>query len=441
MNSTAKKMAHEEIWQNSSNEDQGKLTRILRISGVFAILVSLYGFFVNGWDGGNDLMRFLMLLGHTVALAGIGLLSGHFLKEGKGARTLLMLALVSVTANFAILGSFIYAEFGQVPDGGYISSMRWQLGSTMDLLWLSIITPLLLLPVIMLGFRVLVRGMSRSMSLLFCFSNAVLLLPLRDPAWIAFFALILSAYTLFFNIRTTRKRSESRTLEGLVALLLQFLPIVLLLVRNIWLYADMAVLYAGAFVVAFIALRQLTLAMGNSSVFAGYTMLLSAICAMAGGGNLYQAMIEAQWNASFALMLSLWMMSGMFYELSLRSGSYANSLRTMAGGIMATILIFNMLLSGSIVAVVSVLASATLVMVASYRHKQRSLMLAGILMLSASVIKMTWHLWFMFDINGWVLSAVTGVIAIVAASILESKKSIFMHHLANWKSRYADWSN
>lgn len=441
MNSTAKKMAHEEIWQNSSNEDQGKLTRILRISGVFAILVSLYGFFVNGWDGGNDLMRFLMLLGHTVALAGIGLLSGHFLKEGKGARTLLMLALVSVTANFAILGSFIYAEFGQVPDGGYISSMRWQLGSTMDLLWLSIITPLLLLPVIMLGFRVLVRGMSRSMSLLFCFSNAVLLLPLRDPAWIAFFALILSAYTLFFNIRTTRQRSESRTLEGLVALLLQFLPIVLLLVRNIWLYADMAVLYAGAFVVAFIALRQLTLAMGNSSVFAGYTMLLSAICAMAGGGNLYQAMIEAQWNASFALMLSLWMMSGMFYELSLRSGSYANSLRTMAGGIMATILIFNMLLSGSIVAVVSVLASATLVMVASYRHKQRSLMLAGILMLSASVIKMTWHLWFMFDINGWVLSAVTGVIAIVAASILESKKSIFMHHLANWKSRYADWSN
>ena len=74
-----------------------------------AVLFSLYTFLMRGWEGSSVLIRYLMLLGHTGALATIGLASGHFLKEAKGARLLLVLALISVPANFAILGAFIFS--------------------------------------------------------------------------------------------------------------------------------------------------------------------------------------------------------------------------------------------------------------------------------------------------------------------------------------------
>ena len=70
-----------------------RLPGLLRIFGAAAVLFSLYTytFFARGWQGSGDLMRYLMLLGHTGALAAIGLASGHFLREGKGARLLVIL--------------------------------------------------------------------------------------------------------------------------------------------------------------------------------------------------------------------------------------------------------------------------------------------------------------------------------------------------------------
>lgn len=91
-----------------------KLPSLLRILGTTALLVAMYSFLVKGWQSGGDVFRYLLMLGHTGAMAAIGLASGHWLKEGKGARLLLTLALVSVAANFAILGAFIYSQTAAV---------------------------------------------------------------------------------------------------------------------------------------------------------------------------------------------------------------------------------------------------------------------------------------------------------------------------------------
>ncbi len=85
----------------------GRLPTLLRILGAGALVVAMYSYLAKGWESGNDIFRYLLMLGHTGVLTAIGLASGHWLKESKGARLLLTLALVSVPANFAILGAFI----------------------------------------------------------------------------------------------------------------------------------------------------------------------------------------------------------------------------------------------------------------------------------------------------------------------------------------------
>ena len=170
-----KKNLHEDNSDLSFSSDSEKISphwsqrlpSILRGIGAIAILCSLYSFLMRGWEGSDDLMRFLMLLGHTGILAIIGLSSGYFLKEGKGARLLFKLALVSVVVNFSILGAFIYAEVASVSTSSYPTYLAWSLHSVPAAIFSTLGTLLILVPVIILGFRILSRGMSKQMSVLY----------------------------------------------------------------------------------------------------------------------------------------------------------------------------------------------------------------------------------------------------------------------------------
>jgi len=58
-----------------------KLPTLLRILGAAALIIAMYSFLAKGWQSGNDVFRYLLMLGHTGILAAIGLASGHWLKE------------------------------------------------------------------------------------------------------------------------------------------------------------------------------------------------------------------------------------------------------------------------------------------------------------------------------------------------------------------------
>ena len=62
---------------STSREWLKKLPGLLRSFGALAVMFSLYSFFARGWEGSSDMLRYLMLLGHTGALAAIGLERGH----------------------------------------------------------------------------------------------------------------------------------------------------------------------------------------------------------------------------------------------------------------------------------------------------------------------------------------------------------------------------
>ena len=83
----------ENVDDQNGSELMKKLPSLLRILGTTALLVAMYSFLVKGWHSGGDVFRYLLMLGHTGAMAAVGLASGHWLKEGIGARLLLTLAL------------------------------------------------------------------------------------------------------------------------------------------------------------------------------------------------------------------------------------------------------------------------------------------------------------------------------------------------------------
>ena len=84
-------------------------SELLRIFGACAVLASMSLFLMNGWSEGNDIQRYLKLLAQTGLLTLGGLALSVGLKEYKGARLFYGLSLVSVAANFTILGALIYS--------------------------------------------------------------------------------------------------------------------------------------------------------------------------------------------------------------------------------------------------------------------------------------------------------------------------------------------
>ncbi|RLA30822.1 MAG: hypothetical protein DRR11_12410, partial [Gammaproteobacteria bacterium] len=104
------------------------LSEALRMVGAAVLLASMSVFLMQGWNDGNDISRYLLLLAQTGLLTAAGFAMSHGLKETKGARIFFGLSLVSIPANFTILGALLYSVFQW--DGGlstYPGYATWQI--------------------------------------------------------------------------------------------------------------------------------------------------------------------------------------------------------------------------------------------------------------------------------------------------------------------------
>ncbi|MEK7870120.1 MAG: hypothetical protein AAB271_07260, partial [Nitrospirota bacterium] len=72
--------------------DIQKLGQLLRWIGSLLLLGASASFMLEGWQDFGSQFRYFLFLGYLLSLAGLGLLLGARVKEGKGARTLLGLA-------------------------------------------------------------------------------------------------------------------------------------------------------------------------------------------------------------------------------------------------------------------------------------------------------------------------------------------------------------
>ncbi len=419
-----------------------KLPNLLRLLGAAAVIIAMYSFLAKGWQTGNDTFRYLMMLGHSGVLAAIGLASGHWLKEGKGARLLLSLALVSVPANFAILGAFIFSQSTIAQSMNYPSYMAWSVGSMQTALMTSAGALLVLTPIIYLGFLVLARSMATKLTLLFLMSNAALLIPLREPYMIGLMVLALGVLTLILSRRVAKGKSSAKTQEGITALALQYLPLAVLLGRSLWLYSADLFLFAVLAATLFLALRQFSFQLSQQSKLNGVLNMLSTLSALAVGFCLSAALFDSHLLPdAIVFPLSSLASAAMLIEHATRSTGNTAFYHRLAITALGLGLLANLIMFNNLLAALSSIVIGMAISLYGYKHQQRSLFSGGVIMLLLGLAQQVYQALHMFDLGSWASLALLGITSIVIASTLESEGGKCKPRLIALKNKFSDWDN
>ena len=233
------------------------VSEMLRFLGAAGILASMSMFLLQGWSDGNDIRRYLMLLAQTGLLAGGGFAMSYGLKEAKGARIFFGLALVSVTANFTILGALIYSVF-QIDNAltTYPGFATWQIADIASIGATAAGALLVLIPIALFCFMVMARQSAKQLTLAFVPLNALLLLPVRESVFAGALALAGVSFAVWTVRRLTERDSALQTGEGRFALLSLFIPLGIVLFRSMYFYDVDSLMVAMLSAAMFLALRQ-----------------------------------------------------------------------------------------------------------------------------------------------------------------------------------------
>jgi len=213
------------------------VSELLRLFGACAVLASMSLFLLNGWAEGNDIQRYLKLLAQTGLLTFAGFAMSYTLKENKGARLFFALALVSVVANFTILGALTYSMFQL--DGGlidYPSMVTWTVVSASSFWPVFIGAVIVLMLLARFSFSIFARNIAGSLSISFLAMNTLLLIPVRTSFLVSIIAVLglLVASVIVKKISATE--NVVFTKETKFAMSLLFVPALLIIARAISLY-------------------------------------------------------------------------------------------------------------------------------------------------------------------------------------------------------------
>ncbi len=417
------------------------LSRLLRVFGAAVLVASVSVFLLQGWQTGNDVNRYLLLLAHTVLLAGTGFVSGRWIKETKGARLFLAMALVSVSVNFAILGGLVYSQFQwDSALGVYPDFATWRADAPLTTLAVAAAAILVLAPVAWLGFLVLARRSALPLTALYLTANAALLAPVRESEAVAALLIVVTLPALVRVVAAGRRDRSLATAEGIFARTVQFLPAGILLARSVYLYAPDAVLLTVASLCVYLAVRQLSQQAHPASVVRSGLELFATIPAAATAMGTAAVVAETWPNAgAWVLPLSSLVFAGLTLELSLRSLRRGAALRRAAALAVALGMLGNLLLFGSVLTAAACLLAGLLVTIYGYSVRQRVVLALGLLTLLAGLGYHVRYAIEFVDIGSWASLALLGMLAILAGSVLERRGAAIVARLSHWKLRFATW--
>jgi len=419
------------------------LPRLLRSIGAMSLLAAISIFLFQGWENGNDVYRYLLLLGHTVGLAAIGFASGHWLKESKGARLLLIIALASVPANFAVLGAFLYSQAGlDALSVIYPSVAHWQVDSITTALYASLGGLVLLTPVVWLGFMVLARKSARRLSVIYVLLNVALLIPLRAPEYVAFMLLALTLIVARQSIKVAAGDTALRTPEGIIARLLLYVPLGVVLGRNLWLYAADGLMFSVMAAIVYLLFRQVSIQLPRDSRLRAFFESVSIVPVVALGVGVCSVVTD-MFSNSAAMMFPVFavVVAALFLELSTRVANGALLHRRVAAAVLSAAMLANLLMFGSVATAAACLLVGLMVLTYGYFVEQRFVFFMGTITLLAGLIHQMQYAVDVFSLGSWGSLAVLGVAAILISSTIERYGAHIKARLARWGQQFKAWDN
>ncbi len=225
--------------------DPDALTRALRIAGAALVVASASTFMLQHWGGGNDLLRYAMLVGQALLLAAAAYFVGLTLREGRSARTFLALVLATMPVSFAVLGGLVYSQFHLEAVAALPSYATWVAPSRHAAVLAVAATLLVLTPLMVVSFVALARREAKALTLAFLVANLLIIVPIRQP--LAIVALAGATLVALLRLELTRfaERAQLATLEGKLARAMPFAPPLIMLGRVFHLYQVRATFVGG----------------------------------------------------------------------------------------------------------------------------------------------------------------------------------------------------
>lgn len=441
--------AHADLFANASDSPLQSFLRaarkfatvseLMRMVGAGVILVALSVFLLQGWHEGNDVRRYLLLLAQTGLLGAAGLAMSHGLREVRGARVFFGLALVSVPANFAILGALVYSITQW--DGGlttYPAFASWQTAGMASTALTTAVALTLLAPLTLFCFAVFARRSSRSLTLHFLCLNLLLLLPVRSSFFAGALVLAGALYALRAAGSLGAADATLRAAGGRFALGVLCIPLGIVAVRSIYLYDVEPLVVAMLATAVWFGLRQASLIADRDSripiLLDAVSLPVAALAAVAFAAGLPSA-LGAEYVAPLAATaFAAFGTDVMQRSLTarLRRGSALLVCSGLACGFVASVLVS----PTAVPTILAILAGGLLGCIGIWTGS-RAAGASGAVILVAALTCGFGSLVELVVTSSWIALAAAGASIIVLGSMLERHGAYWRHRTVRWlRSRY-----
>ena len=397
---------------------------LLRISGAALMVLSLSAFLMQGVEAASDLHRYLLLLGQTLLLSAAGFAVGFWLKEPRGARMFFSLALISIPANFAVLGAMIYS-IAPLDDlmTQYPAYASWQSASLNELLVAAAAALAVLVPMSLFCFAVMARQSKWWLSACYLTASATLLIPVRETFSITLISSVCAvALVILLAIRKTRQQRKA-TGEEKFATALLFIPPLLVLARSAMLYGIDSYLALAMVTGIYYLVRRLVIARTDSKALTTFIQIMAAGTALT-LAILTTELLQRKLNfvdASnpYFLFAIVWLM----INLDLVRYFSGTRMKSITHGLWAVVccipVLLDLLVIQNFAGFAEALAYALLIMSAGVITRHKFIIVLGILVLAAVLINSGSHVFTLALDAGWLGMAIAGAGTIVAGSVLE----------------------
>ncbi len=403
-----------------------KLLILLRVLGAAAVVISLSLFLLDGWSDGNDLQRYIKLLGQTSLITGAGIFLTVIFKETKGARVFFALGLVSLSALFTIQGALIYSSFQfDSALSNYPAALQWQSSSNTTVALLALLTLGLSALLARFSFSVFIREFAPKMTTLYLMSNMVLLIPIREPGLVAVILGVATVSLLVSLKSIVKAKSFTHTAEAIFSIALLFLPTIIIAARSISLYAFNELIVITIVGSIHVVLRYIASISTRWKSISLFLMLMTAAVLSANISSLIPIENDSWKVLIFIIAFHLFILENHRHNAAVTKGATNGFAHLVQMMLMILIIICAFIWSTVSFSVVAIL-TATFMMV-SYRaldlprsFKKQNLVI-GLLACGIFSFQSLKSIFNLFEISPWLVFGLCGVGLIMLASIFERK--------------------
>jgi hypothetical protein len=430
---------------SAATKERDKISRIgslLRYIGVGVLIASMATFMFQRWDTMTQVSRYFTFLAFTAGVCVSGLLCGLKIGENKGARTLLGAVVTLIPIHCAQIGAFIYSRVANgVSESSYPSYFYFMAPTRTDAVFVAVGGLLALLPMAYMAYSVLARKHAKQLLLLGCGVSAALLVPTRDPLFVAGLVAVAGALA-YIGERSFGSIVELKTREAFVARLVPFIALAMLIGRQSSLYrpttvlhgVEMALLSALLFGILPQFFKEKGLVWASENVSLITTMIAALLFgdAVISGFNL---------SGSFAAPLVVGLPLTVVYALMAHRAREAGVVFRAISALTLFVTGVAELLNGAHVeaCLISLVIGIVGVTYACITENKGTLF-AGVSLAVLSLMRVCFIAITSLSVSPWILLGVIGVGTILGASYLERNFTKIRENLMSAKRQVADWS-